>query len=65
VLLTKLRTSLNALVKKGLAGAKQAGTQRPQPVTMLLQPLTAYLKLHIRTVPDNKLKTNISLGTHA
>ena len=69
VLLTKFRASLNVLVKKGLAGARQTGTQRPALVTMFLQPLTAYLRLHIRTVPNktmpDKLNAGTSTGTHS
>jgi hypothetical protein len=51
-LLTKLRTSLTALVTKNVAAATQAGTQRPRPVTMFLQPLLAYLRLHLVTLPN-------------
>jgi hypothetical protein len=51
-LLTKLRTSLTALVTKNVAAAKQAGTQRPRPVTLFLQPLLAYLRLHLVTLPN-------------
>jgi hypothetical protein len=48
-LLGKFNTSLGTLVTKSFAGARVAGTQRPRPVTMFLQPLLSYLKLHITT----------------
>jgi hypothetical protein len=50
-LLTKLRSSLTTLVTKNIP-ATPAGTQRPRPVTMFLQPLLAYLKLHLVTLPN-------------
>ena len=46
-LLTKLRTSLATLVTKNLPPAAQAGTSRPRPVTMFLQPCSPICKLHL------------------
>lgn len=51
-LLTKLRTSLAQLVTRNVPAAKQGATQRLRPVTMFLQPLLAYLKLHLVTLPN-------------
>jgi hypothetical protein len=62
-LLTKLRTSLTALVTKNVAAATQAGTQRPRPVTMFLQPLLAYLRLHLVTLPNGKLSSKLNGST--
>ena len=51
-LLTRFRTALTALVTKTLPAARQAGTTRPRPVTMFLQPLLLYLRLHLVTLPN-------------
>jgi hypothetical protein len=53
MLLTKLRTTLTTLVTKNIAAAKPGGTLRPRPVTMFLQPLLAYLRLHLLTLPNH------------
>jgi hypothetical protein len=50
-LLTRFRTALTALVTRTLP-ARQAGTTRPRPVTMFLQPLLLYLRLHLVTLPN-------------
>jgi hypothetical protein len=52
-LLTKLRTSLGVLVGKSFGGARVAGTPRPRPVTMFLQPLLSKLRLHLGIVPNS------------
>jgi hypothetical protein len=73
-LLTKLRTSLGALVGKSFGGARVAGIPRPRPVTMFFQPLLSNLRLHLGIVPNrlalkSKLHNNTSLaggnGTHS
>jgi hypothetical protein len=51
-LLTRFRTSLTVLVTKALPTARQAGTPRPRPVTMFIQPLLLYLRLHLVTLPN-------------
>jgi hypothetical protein len=61
-LLTKLRSSLATLVTKNLPAATPAGTQRPRPVTMFLQPLLAYLKLHLVTLPNRGPIANPQTG---
>ena len=64
VLLTKLQTSLGALVGKSFGGAGVAGTPRPRPVTMFLQPLLSNLRLHLGIVPNRSaLKSKLNNGT--
>jgi hypothetical protein len=64
VLLTTLRTSLGALVGKSFGGARVAGTPRPRPVTMFLQPLLSNLRLHLGIVPNRlSLKSKLNTGT--
>ena len=64
VLLTKLRTSLGALVGKSFGGATVAGTPRPRPVTMFLQPLLSKPRLHLGIVPNRSaLKSKLNNGT--
>lgn len=55
VLLTKLRTALTALVNRTAFTARQSGTQRPLPVTLFLQPLLNYVRLHLVTVPNKTI----------
>jgi hypothetical protein len=66
-LLTKLRTSLGVLVGKSFGGARVAGTPRPRPVTMFLQPLLSNLRLHLGIVPNrpaNKtMQSKLNNGT--
>jgi hypothetical protein len=63
-LLTKLRTSLGALVGKSFGGARVAGTPRPRPVTMFLQPLLSNLRLHLGIVPNRSApKSKLNNGT--
>ena len=64
MLLTKLRTSLGTLVGKSFGGARVAGTPRPRPVTMFLQPLLSNLRLQLGIVPNRSaLKSKLNNGT--
>ena len=59
VLLTKLQASLSVLVGKSFGGARVAGTPRPRPVTMFLQPLLSNLRLHLGIVPNGLPHTSL------
>jgi hypothetical protein len=64
LILTKLGTSLGALVTKRFGGAGLTGNQqRPRPVTMFLQPLLARLQLRLQTLPNGQPMPRLSV-TH-
>ncbi len=63
LILTKLRASLGALATKRASAAPIGKQQRPQPVTMFLQPLLARLQLRLQTLPNGQPMPRLSV-TH-